>query len=229
MYSQYIVKCNIVLLIPDKTTSLKLYEKSRINVYFIWAETKTIKTISKLKCLTEALCYHPTPLTQLPIRVAILVEGKGISPSPQKTLIWLTHKRPSDHKRSDPVGPLCLVCMYMYTWSLWGFLTLLPFPLRLSFIPSPSSSSSASSFSSSSSAARCFETSECRHVQSFGGPRGPRSRQRERNKETPQCPRYKSYLTITIGEKLLNITKRLDRQRRSEECLVCCSHNHTVS
>lgn len=104
------------------------------------SETKTIKKHHKLKP------FHCSPLLSSPFLlpscqygVAIVREGKGISPSLQKTLIWLTHKRPSDHKSTDPVGPLCLVCLYMYTSSLWGFRTLRPFPFvfPLSLLPPP--------------------------------------------------------------------------------------------
>lgn len=94
---------------------------------------------SQVEHFTAAPCYHPPPSAELPIRVSIVRKGKGISPTLPQTLIWLTHKRPSDHKSIDPVGPLCLVCLYMCTLSLWGFLTLLPFPFvsPLYLLPPP--------------------------------------------------------------------------------------------
>lgn len=186
-----------------------------------WSETKTMETITSW---SDSLLSSPSSYWAAN-KVAIVREGKEISPSLQNTLIWLTHKRPSDHKSADPVGPLCLVCLYMYTWSLWGFLTLLPFPFVFPLsllLPPPPSTPLPLLFGA-------FETSEYRHVQSFGGPRGLRFQTEGENKETRQCPRCKSYLPVTTGEKLLNITKRLDRRRRSEDCLVCCAHNHTVS
>lgn len=162
--------------------------------------------------------YHPPPLTKLPITVSIVREGKGISPALPQTLIWLTHKRPSDHESTDPVGPLCLVCLFKYTsCTLWGISHPPPISLRLSFIPSFSSSSSSASHSSSFSAVWCFESSDYRHVLSFGGPRGLGSRQREKIKKIYSAPSTKAPLTITTGDKLLNINKCLSRHKRSED------------
>lgn len=176
-------------------------------------------TLNKETIILFTAVLSSPSLLQLPIRLPQTEKVKGFLLVFKGFDLTDTHKRPSDHLSTDPVGPLCLVRSYTYTLSLWGFRTLLLSPLLLSFTPS-----SSSSFSFSSSAVWCFLTSEYRHVVSFGAPGGPGSRQSEKNQETPLCPRCKSYLTIITGELLLNITKRLDGQRGTQDCLVCCSH-----
>lgn len=97
-----------------------------------------------------------------------------------------------------------------------GFLTLLPFPfvspLSLLFPPPPSPPPLLLSLLFG-----VFESSDYRHVLSFGGPRGLRSRQREKIKKIYSAPSTKAPLTITTGDKLLNINKRLSRHKRSED------------
>lgn len=147
---------------------------------------KTMRHHHKLKGFGST---PPTP-PNLPIKVAALGESKGISPSLQKTLIRLTHKRPLDHKSADPGwAPLPRLPVHVTlrphedsspssplpsVFPL-SFL-LLPLPPILTPLPPPF----AFPF-------LFFETSECRRVQSLGAPRGPPEIQTEGGKIKNLC------------------------------------------